>query len=342
MSSFLGLDYFKKNADSTFCYYRSTLSHKGKVAYDRIRSALFCYAKKVTVSNISNKELGDIFQKLVHDNPCLFYVEQLFYRQSYFSSTIDVTPKYRFDINKTDATLCAIINSCKAILNGSYNLSSLDKELIIHNYFCKNIFYDNKFADSSYECVGPLLFGKGVCEGISKATKLLCDIAGLKCIVLHGESTQEQLSAFSKNNLHTWNIVAIGDKFYHLDVTFDLTIMHRNVIRYDYFNLSQEEIELDHKITTKNLPSCQISGNYYVQNSLYMHTTHDFENYLKNCIAAKNTDIVFKLPQGNDVTKLVEKLIAITQNVLSSSTFSSKKINFSYNKYQRVFHLYIE
>ena len=50
---------------------------------------------------------------------------------------------------------------------------------------------------------------------------------------------------------HTWNIVRINGKYYHLDATFDNTLTRNctigEEIRYDYFNLEDKSIFRDHE-----------------------------------------------------------------------------------------------
>ena len=47
---------------------------------------------------------------------------------------------------------------------------------------------------------------------------------------------------------HTWNIVRINGKYYHLDATFDNTLGNdKKEIRYDYFNLDDQQIFRDHE-----------------------------------------------------------------------------------------------
>lgn len=78
-----------------------------------------------------------------------------------------------------------------------------------------------------------------------KLTKLLFDCCGINSLVVHGNSTQPQNSDLPDTG-HAWNIVSFEKASYHLDITFDITVMTHSVERYDYFNLCDSEIAIDH------------------------------------------------------------------------------------------------
>ncbi len=341
-----GLEYFAAEKCSLYKHYRALLTAREQRVYNAICKGLLNYDNKFDVESVSDKQLSDIFQKIVHDNPNLFYVESLSFRKSFIFNKKVIEPKYRFGKDKANDTLCAIIDKCNLILKGCENLTQLQKEKRVHDYFCNNITYDEKFAESSFECVGPLLFGKGVCEGISKAAKLLLDFAGVKSLVLHGSSSQAELAKFTKNSLHAWNIVCINGNFHHVDITFDLTLQARKITRYDYFNLSDEEMQVDHKVISKGVPKCNKSENYYKANNLFFNTRNDYKKHLIKSLAKNEKDIVFKLPkpQGKDIKHTTRDIIDITQKAIENGETALSEASFKvmYNKYQYVFHLYFD
>ena len=81
----------------------------------------------------------------------------------------------------------------------------------------------------------------GVCEGIAKSVKVLCDALGIWCMIAICGNNPEKGIKYR----HTWNIVKIGGQFYHLDVTFDNTLGKHSLagqeLRYDYFNLEDKK-----------------------------------------------------------------------------------------------------
>ena len=113
--------------------------------------------------------------------------------------------------------------------------TELEKELYIHDFICENIHYDKLKKPYSHEIIGPLGHGVGVCEGIAKSVKVLCDALGIWCIIVISEANPEKKIKYR----HAWNIVKIGKTYYHLDATFDLSLS-KTLTRHDYFNLSDD------------------------------------------------------------------------------------------------------
>ena len=171
------------------------------------------------------------------------------------------------------------------------DLPELEKEQYIHDFICENVHYDKLKKPYSHEIIGPLGQGVGVCEGIAKTVKCLCDALGIWCIIaLWGNNPEKGIKY-----RHTWNIVRIGKSYYHLDATFDNSLGRnyshpsdaasdgerpRTVsgtsaqqqnpgskktgkkgststrIRYDYFNLDDKQIFRDHEPLIAPAPAC--------------------------------------------------------------------------------------
>jgi hypothetical protein len=117
--------------------------------------------------------------------------------------------------------------------------NDFEKEVIIHDMLCKTVKYDSEFESnvgSIYSIYGALINGHAVCEGYARAFKLLCQTAGLECILITGDS---------KGVGHLWNMVKLEDKWYHVDVTWDDL---REEPHHTYLNLTTLEIRADHDI----------------------------------------------------------------------------------------------
>lgn len=85
-----------------------------------------------------------------------------------------------------------------------------------------------------------------VCEGYSKAFKLLCDKYEIPCIVVPGNIDIE-------NNIgHMWNYVKMEDgEWYGVDCTWDDTDSSSNPVRYNYFLKGSESFNLNHTHDTE-------------------------------------------------------------------------------------------
>ena len=81
---------------------------------------------------------------------------------------------------------------------------------------------------------------------------------------------------------HTWNIVNIGEEPYQLDVTWDIGAMgqSKHHIAHDYFNLTDELMNQDHKADS-SLPECKSKkANYYVQRGCSFQMRHRLMAYI--------------------------------------------------------------
>ncbi|MBR2284459.1 MAG: hypothetical protein IJ874_08610 [Ruminococcus sp.] len=90
-----------------------------------------------------------------------------------------------------------------------------DKLLSIHDQISLFTYYDTsgRFSGSA---LGGLVEPGVVCEGYSKAFKLICDREGIPCICVFGNYNEEEAMA------HMWNYVLMDDgEWYGIDVTWD-------------------------------------------------------------------------------------------------------------------------
>ena len=101
--------------------------------------------------------------------------------------------------------------------------------------------------------------GVGVCEGIAKAVKILCDTMGIWCMIAISDANPEKRIKYR----HAWNIVRIGGVCYHLDATFDNTLSNGQTIRYDYFNLDDKQMFRDHEPVLYPAVNCSDGNHFY-------------------------------------------------------------------------------
>lgn len=93
--------------------------------------------------------------------------------------------------------------------------------LSIHDFICEINTYvrESEGGIYCYSAYGSLVDRKSVCEGYAEAFKLLCDKAGIECILITGMSLP---SNQTKMETHMWNIVRMDDgEWYAVDVTWD-------------------------------------------------------------------------------------------------------------------------
>ena len=100
----------------------------------------------------------------------------------------------------------------------------------IHDKISKFTYYDidGQFSGS---CLGALVEPGVVCEGYSKAFKLICDRLGIPCVCIFGNYDPDDKTA------HMWNYVQMEDgQWYGMDVTWDDYDGRYGIqITYDFF-----------------------------------------------------------------------------------------------------------
>lgn len=138
--------------------------------------------------------------------------------------------------------------------------SRYDTVKAIHDYICDHSSYDYAALSGSTYTYGyaytaaPLFTGKGtfVCEGYSKAFKILCNEFGIPCALVSGTGVTSDTSG----GAHMWDYVQMeNDKWYGMDVTWD----DGSVVDYDYFLVgSGTEVGGGRLFSQDHLPSGQV------------------------------------------------------------------------------------
>jgi putative cell wall-binding protein len=138
-------------------------------------------------------------------------------------------------------------------------MTDFQKEKAVHDYIANNVqydvenYYNNTIPRESYSPYGALIKGIAVCEGYAEATDLLLNLAGIESTIVVGEADNG-----SARGDHAWNIVKINGMYRHLDTTWDDPLSPWNgiTVEYDYFNLTDDEMSIDHFWDKSQYPSC--------------------------------------------------------------------------------------
>ncbi|MCR5652807.1 MAG: Ig-like domain-containing protein [Ruminococcus sp.] len=177
--------------------------------------------------DIFKEDVGAIYFSVMSENPELFYV-----LPTRFSSTANyetgkvlaIRPEYCFDLEDIPSAINEYNARVNYILSGvqdSWN--DLAKARYMHDvlaHFCE---YDTRYesiSDGDYELFkvqmriytsyGALVDNNAVCEGYSMAYKYLLSLVGVESHYIQ-----------SVKNHHAWNMVKLGDNYYHVDIAHD-------------------------------------------------------------------------------------------------------------------------
>lgn len=240
-------------------YYYNHMNKQQQAVYHAMKTGIQSLAPSFPCPRMEGKELTDVFLKLRLDCPELFFVSGFHFRYYPDSANVELSPEYLFDKNKIKDHQKAMKARVEKLVRPAVTMAELEKEQYVHDFICQNVRYDKLKKSYSHEILGPLGQGVGVCEGIAKTVKILCDQLGIWCIAVISEANPEKNIKYR----HAWNIVKIGGTYYHLDATFDNTLSHMGPVRYDYFNLDDGKVFRDHEPVIWKVPACTVSDGFY-------------------------------------------------------------------------------
>ncbi|KOS28179.1 peptidase [Bacillus anthracis] len=162
-----------------------------------------------------------------------------------YTFTLQVT--YRESKEQTEY----VMSQAKAIVCSIVQVGMDDHEKVkaIHDYVVKHVSYDTSYqAYTAYEA---FVNRSAVCQGYALLTYELLKEAGIENRFVVGTGDGQA---------HSWNLVNIENKWYHLDTTFDDPVPDEaGRVTYSYFNLSDEQFGRDHEWDRGDYPAATTS-----------------------------------------------------------------------------------
>ncbi|MEE0914670.1 MAG: transglutaminase domain-containing protein [Ruminococcus sp.] len=213
------------------------------------------------------------------------------------------------------------------VSNAPKQVSDFEIEKYVNDYLIDNCEYDHESAESELilanenDAYGALVDKKAVCEGYARAFQLLCSRLGLDCVNVTGES---------EGVGHQWNCVKIEDEWYYIDVTWNDSDGEAEYLKYDYFNLTSEQLDNTHDVdaTFSELsddeynesfsynifvPECTSEKyNYYNYTCLTIdniYNSDDIENSIAQAVKNGETYYSFKISEELDYSSVTDQLI---------------------------------
>ena len=300
-------------------YYYSQMNKQQQRIYQVIKNGLESLSQSMDVPRIDGAELSDIFYKLRLDCPEIFYASTFRYSFYEDSTLIKLKPEYLFDKNKIKEHQLAMNARVTKLARVVKDKSDWEKELYIHDFICENVTYDKLKKQYSHEIIGPLGQGVGVCEGIAKAVKILCDQLSIPCIVAISDNNPDKQIKYR----HAWNVLRINGVWYHMDATFDNTLGKKEV-RYDYFNLDDKSIFKDHEPLIYKVPACTDGDHFYYKEKKLSLTK--LEDVTRRCQQAmkKGKTLTFHWRGGYLTKAVLEEMLQIIAEVAKEKGMHSQ------------------
>ena len=233
------LPFFSDGADTPYTFY-TFLNSNQRAVYNTVKEKLFESSIDVALpspltwdgtstsvpsnikSALSEAVTGGL-SALCDDYPMIFWINgySISYGYSYHQtssgyhftiSSVTVKPRINTnayaDMNKVKQDyndMAAVVDSVE--IKGA---TRYEKVKFIHDFICKRVEYDEKFEiPTAHEPTSVFLTPyKTVCEGYSESFKILCDKAGIPCVIAVGNSN---------GGGHAWNYVKMEDGKWYAD-----------------------------------------------------------------------------------------------------------------------------
>jgi transglutaminase-like putative cysteine protease len=208
-----------------------------------------------------------------------------------------LTVNYTYDLEEKKVIQDAVKEKVEEIAGEILKpgMSYIEREIAINNYLVSSIEYDKEAADqlikygkvdekyyNSFNAYGALIEGIAVCEGYSEAFKLLCDRAGIDCIIVTGE-----LDGVG----HAWNRVRINDKWYDVDVTNndkeEMANSHINIpmaisdqyLQEDSYYITDDNFGELERGTSEQYEYYNYMGKYVEKDNIYDYILENIKKY---------------------------------------------------------------
>lgn len=202
--------------------------------HEYLRDNMMNCASEISLNsyNISATELNKIITETSNYYPELFHVNNRYSYSSLSNIVYTLYPKYVNPDNRSviysdratakaayDTALKTYNNEIEHIIGGiAPEMTDLEKALYVHDYLVTHFQYDLRYYSSDtsvydqkvHDVYGFFDQKVGVCQAYTQTFNAIMHRLGIKCT-----------SAINNREEHTWNIITINGKNYHIDVTQD-------------------------------------------------------------------------------------------------------------------------
>ncbi len=321
-------------------YYFNQLEQSEKEIYVKMDDAVKNMRETVWLGTVETDGLADKINRVItayfYDNPDKFYISN-----EYVISTSDLrfvklsTLKLSYIVNSMEQVkekTQEIENEIDKIINENItqDMTEFEKELALHDALVKQVSYYeyeniNDIPAIKHTAYGALVQNEAVCDGYSKAFKLLLERVGIENIIINGSSD---------GVAHAWNIVNIGGEYYHVDVTSDKLNEPKKYPIHVYFNLSDKVISKTHDIGKDyNISKCNSEKyEYYNKKDYYISEQDNLYNKLKEIVIKQNKSEILEIKVDEKYT--ARHIIDMLYELDFNNWYSSRKSKVEYTNIQ--------
>lgn len=218
------------------------LTYEQKITYDEIYQGIQNCSSNIYLSQkITQEDLEKVYDAVINTASfeLVYPTRKYDYKYDNISGEVSqVKPDYNISYQERQNMIAQVDTIANQIISEVQGLGTFETLRYFHDYIITHCDYDNTSNNYS-NAYGVFIEGKAVCEGYSRAFKYLCDMVGIPCELVIGNTDID----------HMWNLVQIDGEWYHIDVTWDdPENKGGDYIGYSYFNLTDSQIFINHSI----------------------------------------------------------------------------------------------
>lgn len=337
--------------------YKMLDNEKYTYIYDALVTAIDRRRTDITFSDVMGITAEDylaVYQQIYNDELNMFFIDPKI-QYSIQTSTKTVASAviiYKHGTEEIARMENAIDEEVNRVLGGiTGDMSQYDIVKYFHDYICENVVYDDE-AENCNNIYGAFVNKRALCQGMAKAFSYLCGKVGIETLTVTGDAD---------GIAHMWNMVKIGNEWYHIDTTYDNaeSATYGRYVRYDYFCLDDETIyskrdiyETDYDYPNADATRC----NYYVRNGLVGSDWNSLreiltEQVVKSAEERKNTAQV-RCADKTVYDEAMEKLFGLSEKqainvmndalTMSDNKFRTDNISYAYDDGTYIITLYLD
>ena len=207
--------------ENTEKYYYQQLPTEQRQVYQEILEGVRNHTEEIYVHNADVDETNQIFQKLMKDQPDIFWCDGTATATTYkgTESYTVLKPKYFYTAEESQKMQTAIMQAAeKWLADLDADADDYHKILYVYEKIVDEVEYDESAPDNQ-NIYSVFVNQKSVCAGYSKATQYLLERLGVFCTYVTGKTTE--------GGNHAWNLVKCNGDYYYVDTTWEIRCSNR-------------------------------------------------------------------------------------------------------------------
>lgn len=219
-----------------YCY--NSLTDTQKNVYAAFYDMAVNHEQKKAIFDLkaSEADVSAAYWAFDYDNPQFFWLGHGYGAQRNGSIIENLHLSFSRTVNQADSLSEKFNEKAEELVAKALNYTNtVERIKFIHDMLIVNTDYVINREKYIYEADGPIVYGEALCDGYAKAFMYICQATGIECICV-------------SNDEHTWNMVKIKNRWYHVDVTYDDINSPNELYSYRYFLVSTPTMLQDRDI----------------------------------------------------------------------------------------------